>query len=165
MKKLFTAMVLAMVAICASSQVVVPKFKLTKDEPFGNFPGRKGLTVHFQNVSDKEFKYFNVHYYVVNRVGDVISGVERGVTEEGREYIKAKKIMCVGPFEIGKMNKFWSSGVITSSMKDIVAVPHQIEIIYMGSNESVFIDITKENINKYFPSLKWIEYNRWNSAM
>ena len=165
MRKVFLTMMLAVVSLCASSQVVFSEFKLTKDEPFGAFPGRKGLSLHFKNVSDKEFKYIKVHYYVVNRVGDVISGVERGITEEGKEYIKAKLVNCVGPFSIGKKHKLWSSGVITSSMKDIVAVPHQIEIIYMGSNESIFINITKDNLKEFFPKLEWIEYNRWNSAM
>ena len=165
MKKFLMMMTLAMFTICASGQVVVSKFKLTKDEPFGNFPGRKGLTVNFKNVSDKDFKYFKVHYYIVNRVVDVISGVERGITEEGKEYIKAKLISCTGPFPAGKNQKTWASAVVTSSMKDIVAFPHQIEIIYMGSNESVFIDITKDNLKQFFPGLEWIEYNRWNTAM
>ena len=85
--------------------------------------------------------------------------------QEGKEYIKGKVVNCVGPFAVGKKHKLWSSGVITSSMKDIVAVPHQIEIIYMGSNESIFINITKDNLKEFFPKLEWIEYNRWNSAM
>lgn len=165
MKKILCLLLLGLCFTGAFGQVVVSKFKLTRDEPFGNFPGRKGLSIEFKNESDKDFKYFKVHYYIVNRVGDVISGVERGITEEGKEYIKAKVVNCTGPFKIGKKQKMWSSGVVTSVMKDIVAFPHQIEIIYMGSNESVFIDITKENLNKYFPKLEWIDYNRWNSAM
>ena len=165
MRKVFLTMMLAAMAFCASGQVIVSKFELSRDEPFGAFPGRKALTTHFKNVSDKEFKYFNIHYYVVNRVGDVISGVERGVTEEGKEFIKAKVVYSVGPFAVGKKQKLWASGVITSSMKDIVAVPHQLEIVYMGSNESIFINITKDNIKDFFPNNDWIEYNRWNRAM
>ena len=165
MRKFLSLMLLAFTCNIAFGQIVVSEFKLTKDEPFGNFPGRKGLSLKFTNESDKDFKYLKVHYYIVNRVGDVISGVERGITEQGKEYIKAKIVSCTGPFKTGKKQKLWSSGVVTSSMKDIVAFPHQIEIIYMGSNESVFIDITKENLSKYFPKLEWIDYNRWNSAM
>ena len=165
MRRFLSLMLLAFTCNIAFGQIVVSEFKLTKDEPFGNFPGRKGLSLKFTNESDKDFKYLKVHYYIVNRVGDVISGVERGITEEGKEYIKAKIVSCTGPFKAGKKQKLWSSGVVTSSMKDIVAFPHQIEIIYMGSNESVFIDITKENLSKYFPKLEWIDYNRWNSAM
>lgn len=164
MKKLLFLMAMILPSI-SFGQVLVSKFKLSRDEPFGAFPGRKALTTHFKNVSDKELKYFNIHYYVVNRVGDVISGVERGVTEEGKEFIKAKVVYSVGPFAVGKKQKLWASGVITSSMKDIVAVPHQLEIVYMGSNESIFINITKDNIKEFFPNNEWIEYNRWNSAM
>lgn len=129
------------------------------------YPGRKMIDVKFKNTSDKAFKYIKFHYYAVNRVGDVISGVERGITEEGKEYIKPKKLECTGPFECGKNYSQWASGVITVQQKDVIAFPYKIEIIYMGSNESVFIDITKDNINKFFPKLKWIDYNRYNSAM
>lgn len=165
MKKAFTAILLALISFSAFSQVEVSKFKFSKDEPLGMYPGRKMIDVKFKNTSDKAFKYIKFHYYAINRVGDVISGVERGITEEGKEFIKPKKLECTGPFECGKNYSQWAGGVITVQQKDVIAFPYQIEIIYMGSNESVFIDITKDNINKFFPKLKWIDYNRYNSAM
>lgn len=163
MKKLLFLIAMILPSI-SFGQVLVSKFKLCKDEPFGNFPGRKGLETKFKVTSDKDLKYVKFHYYIVNNVGDVISGLERGITEEGKEYIKPKVFSITGPMEPGKTYSPWVGAILQTHQK-VTAMPYQIEIVYMGSNESVFIDINKDNINDYFPKLKWIEYNRWNKAL
>lgn len=35
----------------------------------------------------------------------------------------------------------------------------------MGTNEWINIPITKENITKYFPKVKWMEINRYNKVL
>ena len=164
MKKVISMLLFCCVCLMAHGQVVVNQFKLSRDEPFGQFPGRKMLKTKFKVTSDKTLKYVKFHYYIVNAVGDVVSGLERGIMEEGMEYIKPKLMSVTGPMDPGKKYSPWISGVIQTKQQ-VTAIPYQIEIVYMGSNESVFIDITKDNYLQYFPKLKWIDYNRWNRQL
>lgn len=165
MRKVLTLAFLLMVSLTSFGQISFSKFKLYKDEPFGNFPGRKGIELKFKNESDKNFKYVAVDYYVLNGVGDVISGLERGIREDGKEYIKPKVISCTGPFEVGKSYGRSAGAIIQNRGKDLVAFPYAIEITYMGQNKANVIYITKENLKQYFPKMEWIDYNRYNDQL
>lgn len=164
MKKFLGVMLFTLISTATYGQVLVSTFKLGKDEPFGCCPGRKMIKTKFKVTDEKDLKYVKFHYYIVNAVGDVVSGRDYGITQEGREYIKPKTFAITGPMESGKTYVPWASGVIQTN-QTVTAIPYQIEIVYMGSDESIFIDINKENYIKYFPKLKWIEYNRWNKAL
>lgn len=164
MKKIISILMFCFACSTMHGQIEVSQFKLGKDEPFGQFPGRKMIKTKFKVTSAQALKYVKFHYYIVNAVGDVVSGRDYGITEEGKEYIKPKLFSITGPMEPGKKYSPWASGVIQTGQK-VTAIPYQIEIVYMGSNESVFIDITKENYLQYFPKLKWIDYNRWNKQL
>ncbi len=165
-KRIFTLVLMAIaVTLTASAQVVFSKFKLSRDEPFGHFPGRKMLNTKFKVTADRDLKYVLVDYYIVNGVGDVISGVNRGIKTEGFEYIKPKQMEITGPFVAGKSYSPWLSGVITSHDKGIKAFPFQLELMYIGSDEWIKIPITEENIVQYFPKLRWMKVNRKNKLL
>ena len=156
---------MAICCLSASAQVEFSKFKLSKDEPFGAFPGRKMLNTKFKVTSDRDLKYLLVDYYIVNAVGDVISGVTKGFKNDTLEYIKPKRMECTGPLKAGKSFSPWVSGVVTDPNKDITAFPFQIQVMYMGTEEWIMIPITKENLATYFPCLQWIEYSRKNKKI
>ena len=147
------------------AQVEFAKFKLATDNPMGCCPGRKMLDTKFKVTAAKMLKYVNVDFYIVNPVGDVISGIDEGVLSKDEEFVKPKTIECTGPYEAGKSYSRWISGVSYSPVKGIFAFPYQVRIMYAGEREFVNIPITKENLNKFFPKLKWIEVNRHNSAL
>lgn len=166
MKKRISLFLMAVViAASASSQVVFSKFKLSKDEPFGRFPGRKMLNTKFKVTADRDLKYLLVDYYLVNGVGDVISGRNSGIKIEGMEYIKPKQMELTGPITAGKSYSPWQSGVVVSHDKGITAFPYQLQVMYMGTNEWIIIPITKENIGRYFPKLQWMTVNRYNKIL
>jgi len=164
MKRMILMAVAAMMVLTASSQVTITKFKFCRDQPFGMFPGRKMIDMKFKNTSDRAFKYLKVYYYAVNAVGDVVSGLDAGVLTEGMEYIKPKLLDCMGPFEPGKSYTRWASGVITTKQKGTIAVPYEVEIIYM-QNDTTRIKIDGSNLKQYFPKNEWREYNRRNQQL
>ena len=151
-------------AAAATAQVEISKFKFNRDEPLGMYPGRKMIDMKFKNTSDRAMKYLKVHYYAVNAVGDVVSGNDEGLRIEGKEYIKPKTLDCMGPFEPGKQYSRYASGVITTQQKGTLAVPYEVEIIYM-QNDTTRIRINKENIHQFFPKNEWRDYNRYNDQL
>ena len=166
MKKcIFSVLLMALCCLSATAQVEFSKFKLSKDEPFGAFPGRKMLNTKFKVTADHDLKYVLVDYYIINAVGDVISGMTSGIKVDTLEFIKPKTMECTGPFTAGKSYSPWVSGVVTYPRKDITAFPFQLQIMYMGTEEWIKIPITKENLSTYFPSLQWIEYSRKNKKI
>jgi len=166
MKKfIFPILLMCLCCLNLSAQVEFSKFKLSKDEPFGHFPGRKMLNTKFKVTADKDLKYVLVDYYVVNAVGDVISGLTKGIISDDQEFVKPKRMECTGPFKAGKSFSPWVSGVLTYPRKDIVAFPYQIQIMYMGTDEWVIIPITKDNLAQYFPKMEWMEVNRKNKKV
>lgn len=165
MKKTSIFLFLLMLSVSAFSQIQFSQFKFGKDSPMGCCPGRKMIKAKFKNTSGKDFKYVKIHYYAVNAVGDVISGVEQGITRKGKEFIKPKVLSFTGPIAAGKQQSGYGSGVITTSLPDVVAMPYQIEIIYMDSNEKELIDIDENNIGKFFPKVEWRAYERYNETM
>ena len=164
MKKMILMVLVAMMALTATAQVEITKFKLNRDEPLGAFPGRKMIDMKFKNTSERPMKYLKVHYYAVNAVGDVVSGLDEGIRTPGKEYIKPKTLDCMGPFEPGKQYSRWASGVITTKQKGTIAVPYEVEIIWM-QNDTTRIRINGENLHQYFPKNEWREYNRWNDQL
>ena len=166
MKKcIVSVLLMALCCLSATAQVEFSKFKLSKDEPFGAFPGRKMLNTKFKVTADHDLKYVLVDYYIINAVGDVISGMTSGIKVDTLEFIKPKTMECTGPFTAGKSYSPWVSGVVTYPRKDITAFPFQLQIMYMGTEEWIKIPITKENLSTYFPSLQWIEYSRKNKKI
>ena len=155
----------AFICLQANAQVEFAKFKLATDNPMGCCPGRKMLDTKFKVTSERDLKYVMVDFYIVNPVGDVISGVDEGVKSDNEEFIKPKTIECTGPYESGKSYSRWISGVSYSPVKGITAFPYQVRIMYAGEKEWVKIAITKDNITKFFPKLKWMEINRYNTIL
>lgn len=172
-KQLFPLLLSCLVCCCvtaafpqpAYAQVEFSKFKLSKDEPFGAFPGRKMLNTKFKVTADRDLKYILVDYYIVNAVGDVISGYTQAIKNDTTEFIKPKRMECTGPFTAGKSYSPWVSGVITNPSKDLTAFPFQIQVMYMGTDEWITVPVTKDNLSTYFPSLKWLEYSRKNKKI
>ena len=127
-KQLFSFLLSCLVCCCvtavfpqsAYAQVEFSKFKLSKDEPFGAFPGRKMLNTKFKVTADRDLKYILVDYYIVNAVGDVISGYTQAIKNDTTEFIKPKRMECTGPFSAGKSYSPWVSGVITNPSKDLI---------------------------------------------
>ena len=165
MKKQLLFILILTMPLLASAQVEFSKFKLSRDEPFGAFPGRKMLDTKFKVTADRDLKYVLVDYYIVNAVGDVISGVTRGIKSEDQEFVKPKRMECTGPYQTGKTFSPWVSGVITYPRKDITAFPYQLQVMYMGEDDWIIIPITKENIGIYFPKLSWMDINRKNKLL
>lgn len=166
MKKLFLMALMAVVTVHQmQAQVTITKFKFGRDEPFGMFPGRKMIDMKFKNTSERPMKYLKVHYYAVNAVGDVVSGLDEGIRTPGEEYIKPKTLDCMGPFEPGKQYSRWASGVITTQQKGTIAVPYEVEIIWMQTNDTTRIRIDGGNIKQFFPKNEWREYNRYNEQL
>jgi hypothetical protein len=163
-KRMILMAIAAMMVLSATAQVEITKFKFKRDEPFGMFPGRKMIDMKFKNTSDRPMKYLKVYYYAVNAVGDVVSGLDAGVRTEGMEYIKPKLLDCMGPFEPGKSYSRWASGVITTKQKGTIAVPYEVEIIYM-QNDTTRIKIDGANLKQFFPKNEWREYNRRNQQL
>ena len=172
-KNLFPILIYCLLCSCfiaafpqsATAQVAFSKFKLSKDEPFGAFPGRKMLNTKFKVTAERDLKYLLVDYYIVNAVGDVISGYTQAIKNDTTEFVKPKRMECTGPFSAGKSYSPWVSGVITNPSKNLTAFPFQIQVMYMGTDEWITIPVTKENLSTLFPSLKWIDYNRKNKKI
>ena len=163
-KRMILMAMMAVVMLSATAQVEITKFKFKRDEPFGMFPGRKMIDMKFKNTSDRPMKYLKVYYYAVNAVGDVVSGTDRGVRTPGMEYIKPMLLDCMGPFEPGKSYTRWASGVIQTKQKGTLAVPYEVEIIYM-QNDTTRIKIDGANLKQFFPKNEWREYNRYNQQL
>lgn len=165
-KNIGLLLLLWLVALSASSQVVFTKFKLGTDNPMGMYPSRKMLNTTFKVNSDKALKYVCVDWYMVNEVGDVVSGVTRGTKSENEEFIKPKGFQCTGPYESGQSYSRYASAVgYAPNGQKATAFPYQLRIMYVGTNDFVSIPITKENISTFFPKVKLMEINRYNQAL
>ena len=85
-KQLFSSLLFCLVCCCvaatfpqpANAQVEFSKFKLSKDEPFGAFPGRKMLNTKFKVTADRDLKYVLVDYYIVNAVAGSLTVAPTG---------------------------------------------------------------------------------------
>lgn len=93
----------------------------------------------------------HVFYSPLNSVGDAI------VDEDGHKYFH---IYCTGPFEPkNSYTKHFDPYFFVG--KKPSPFPSKIVIDYMGGGSDT-IQITKDNIKKYFPCVKWVDvdYNR-----
>lgn len=147
--KLISIIILLSLSMGASAQIVFTKFKFGKDSPFGMAPTRKMTDVKYTINGSKTVKKIAIRYVAVDQVNDAV-GCTLGK-------MKKFQLLLTGPFEPNKSYSRWASGTIWYPHK-ITAFPYRILIDYMdGTNES--IDISKDNISKFFPKLKWINVN------
>ena len=153
--KLFSLFLMLIVGMSVDAQIVFSKFKFTKDSPFGCCPTRKGLDVKMTNTSGKRIKKFTIHYSGVNEIqeaicSDIVGGVNANV-----KHTKFRSLILTGPLEIGATKSCWTSAVFYSRQK-VTAFPREVDIVYMD-NSTDTIRVTKENIGKVFPKVKWID--------
>ena len=128
-----------------AQSVQFSRFKLDWVPLVGRSMGAQELSVTFKNLTDHPIKYVTVRYYGINQVGDSIADKTRR-SDFG--------INCTGPFEKGKKQKQWVNNA-TFFTNMVTAKPYLLIIEYMDPNvESEEIDITDENILKYFPCYK-----------
>ena len=138
-------------------QVEFSKFTFKKDSPMGMYPTRKMTATKFKVTGDRALKYIHVFYYGVNQVNDAVSSDIYGGVNANVEHTKYSMLNLTGPFEPGEKYSRFASGSFYYKMK-VTAFPYRIELMYMDGGEEV-IDITKENLTKFFPCLKWIDVN------
>lgn len=157
MKKIVIAISFVIFALGCQAQVTFSKFKFIKDSPFGCCPGRRATDVKFEVAGDRMVKYIRVLYVGVNQVGDAVSGDIVGAVNAGKEHTKNRILNLTGPFEPGQVYSRWASASFIYKLK-VTAFPLEINIIYRDGEEEA-IAITQENINTYFPKVKWMEVN------
>ena len=162
MKNKFINSVLFMLlmSINVDAQIEFPKFKFTKDSPFGCCPTRKALDLKVKNTSRKRIKKFSIHYSGVNEINEAICSDIVGGVNANVKHTKYKVINYTGPIEVGETQSSWTRGVFYSPVK-VIAFPRSIDITYMD-NTTDTIHITKDNIATYFPKIKWIDVDYVN---
>ena len=138
-------------------QIKITKFKFTKDSPFGCCPTRKGTDIAFNVEGSKSIKYIKIRYSGVNQVNDAVSSDIVGAVNANQKHCKYRDVLLTGPFEFGKKYKRWLSASFYYPLK-IIAFPLWIEITYMDK-EIDTINLTKQNISTYFPTLTCIDVN------
>ena len=139
-------MMLAMmlVAHTANAQVVFSTFKLKPTILYTT----KDLHAGFTCEGEKDVKYAKVDWCPVNNVGDVSVGVSAGVS--------LRTVSATGPFKPGKKYKRAATAAFIG-MEKVRAMPVSICIEYMDGTDWEQ-DITKDNYQKFFPNLKWIDF-------
>ena len=159
MKKILFSLIATMLLSVGNSfgQVEFSKFTFKKDSPMGMYPTRKMTATKFKVTGDRALKYIHVFYYGVNQVNDAVSSDIYGGVNANVEHTKYSMLNLTGPFEPGEKYSRFASGSFYYKMK-VTAFPYRIELMYMDGGEEV-IDITKENLTKFFPCLKWIDVN------
>lgn len=153
MKKFFTIAIMMMVFMSSSAQVEFTKFKLSVANLY-NF-SQKMLDLSFKVTSDKNLKYVKVTWSGVNEVGDAIVSEVVGGVNANTKHTKFKIVECTGPFESKKKYTRHASPYYYKQ-KNVVPFPVNVVIDYMGGGSDT-INITKDNIKTYFPSVKWID--------
>lgn len=156
-KRLFSLFTILLIASGLSAQVEFSKFKFSRDSPFGAFPTRKMTNTKFKITADKPIKYIDIYYYGVNEVNDAISSDIVGAVNANAKHTKFKMIKMTGIFEPQKIYSRWASGTFYTGLK-VTAFPFRIDITYMDGEKKTY-DITEENLNHFFPKLKWIDVN------
>ena len=147
MKKLMKMMMLLammLVAHTANAQVVFSTFKLKPTILYTS----KALHVGFTCDGEKEVKYVKVEWCAVNNVGDVSQGMTTG--------LQLRKVSATGPFKPGRKYKRVANAAYIGVEK-VHEMPVSICIEYMDGTDWE-MDITKDNYQKFFPNLKWIDF-------
>lgn len=125
-----------------SQEVVFQKFELV---PFSKLISSDGwnLRYNLKNTSGKTINYVYVSYLAVNKVNDAESDKLR--------HVKKFIVQSVGPYLPGETKKLVVECAVWHVNRQ-TAYPYQIDIKYSDGTEQE-IQITNDNINKYFPSI------------
>ena len=142
--KMMLLLAMMLVAHAAKAQVVFSTFKLKPTILYTS----KALHVSFTCDGEKKVKYVKVEWCAVNNVGDVSQGMTTG--------LQLRKVSATGPFKPGKKYK---RGALAAyiGVEKVRAMPVSICIEYMDGTDWE-MDITKDNYQKFFPNLKWIDF-------
>ena len=142
--KMMMLLAMMIVAHTANAQVVFSTFKLKPTILYTT----KELHAGFRCEGEKEVKYVKVEWCPVNNVGDVSVGVSAGV--------RLRTVSATGPFKPGKKYK---RGALAAyiGVEKVRAMPVSICIEYMDGTDWE-MDVTKDNYQKFFPNLKWIDF-------
>ena len=142
--KMMLLLAIMLVAHTANAQVVFSTFKLKPTILYTS----KALHVGFTCDGEKEVKYVKVEWCAVNNVGDVSQGMTTG--------LQLRKVSATGPFKPGRKYKRVANAAFIGVEK-VHAMPVSICIEYMDGTDWE-MDITKDNYQKFFPNLKWIDF-------
>ena len=156
MKKLFFLLMMSIISMGVNAQVEFKKFVFKQDRPFGCCPGRKMTDTKFTVTSTKAIKTIKVSYVGVDQVGDAVCSDIVGGVNANVKHTKNKIINITGPFEPGKSYGRWASATFYYPTK-LTAFPQRITVDYMDRSKSDTINITKDNIEQYFPKIKWMD--------
>ena len=142
--KMMLLLAMMLVAHAAKAQVVFSTFKLKPTILYTS----KALHVSFTCDGEKKVKYVKVEGCAVNNVGDVSQGMTTG--------LQLRTVSATGPFKPGKKYK---RGALAAyiGVEKVRAMPVSICIEYMDGTDWE-MDITKDNYQKFFPNLKWIDF-------
>ena len=145
-KSIKMMMLLAMMLVVhtAKAQVVFSTFKLKPTILYTT----KALHVGFTCDGEKEVKYVKVEWCAVNEVGDVSQGMTTG--------LQLRKVSATGPFKPGRKYKR-AANTAYIGVEKVRAMPVSICIEYMDGTDWEQ-DVTKDNYQKFFPNLKWIDF-------
>lgn len=142
--KMMLLLAMMLVAHTANAQVVFSTFKLKPTILYTS----KALHVGFTCDGEKEVKYVKVEWCAVNNVGDVSQGMTTG--------LQLRKVSATGPFKPGRKYKRVANAAFIGVEK-VHAMPVSICIEYLDGTDWE-MDITKDNYQKFFPNLKWIDF-------
>ena len=142
--KMMLLLAMMLVAHTANAQVVFSTFKLKPTILYTS----KALHVGFTCDGEKEVKYVKVEWCAVNNVGDVSQGMTTG--------LQLRKVSATGPFKPGRKYKRVANAAFIGVEK-VHAMPVSICIEYMDGTDWE-MDVTKDNYQKFFPNLKWIDF-------
>ena len=142
--KMMMLLAMMLIAHTAKAQVVFSTFKLKPTILYTT----KDLHAGFTCEGEKEVKYVKVEWCPVNNVGDVSVGVTAGVS--------LRTVSATGPFKPGRKYKRAATAAFIG-MEKVRALPVSICIEYMDGTDWEQ-DITKDNYQKFFPNLKWIDF-------
>lgn len=149
MKRSFSLIIMLVIFISGFSQeVTFTKFEL---KAFSRIISSDGwnLRFNFKNTSGKTINYLNVSYLAINKVGDAESDKLR--------HVKKFIAKSTGPFAPGVSKKLVVEFAVWNVNKQ-TAYPYQINITYSDGTEQE-IQITNDNITKYFPCITPITVN------
>ena len=142
--KMMLLLAMMLIAHATNAQVVFSTFKLKPTILYTT----KDLHAGFTCEGEKDVKYVKVDWCPVNNVGDVSVGVSAGVS--------LRTVSATGPFKPGKKYKRAATAAFIG-MEKVRAMPVSICIEYMDGTDWEQ-DITKDNYQKFFPNLKWIDF-------
>lgn len=151
MKKILTIAIIMMACANASAQVVFNKWKVKH----GMFTSYYILEVQYTVTSEKPIKYMTYGHYSVNEVGDAVMSQRKVLDPTPVGYYQSL-VKATGPFEKGKKYKRYHDPAAITPVK-IAMMPSVLKFEYMDGTEEE-IEITKDNVTQFFPTVKWQDY-------